>query len=211
MVAMHEFGREVASYYSSKLAEHGETPQGVDWNGKESQTLRFAQLAQVFGSDTQYSLNDLGCGYGALLDYLWQRTQAVDYCGIDVSQDMISAARARHKETRKSRFIIADRPDRLADYGLASGIFNVRQERTDEEWSRYVVEVLGILDQTSRKGFAFNCLTAYSDYEKMRSYLYYADPIWLLEYCKSHYSNDVVLLHEYGLFEFTILVRKPPL
>ncbi len=25
---------DVARYYSAKLAEHGETPRGVDWNGK---------------------------------------------------------------------------------------------------------------------------------------------------------------------------------
>ena len=38
---------EVADYYSAKLAEHGETPQGVDWNGAESQVLRFEQLTRI--------------------------------------------------------------------------------------------------------------------------------------------------------------------
>jgi hypothetical protein len=38
---------EVASYYSGKLAEHGETPRGVDWNGEEGQVLRFEQLCRI--------------------------------------------------------------------------------------------------------------------------------------------------------------------
>ena len=38
---------EVASYYANKLAEHGDTPQGVDWNGEESQTIRFEQLCKL--------------------------------------------------------------------------------------------------------------------------------------------------------------------
>ena len=62
---------EVANYYTEKLAEHGETPRGVDWNGEESQLLRFEQLCKIIDGATEaYSLNDLGCGYGALLDFL---------------------------------------------------------------------------------------------------------------------------------------------
>ena len=206
---MQELIDEVASYYSNKLAQHGETPRGVDWNGKESQTLRFAQLAQLIETRQDYSVNDLGCGYGALLDYLRHRGAPLDYCGIDVSPSMVEAAQDRFGSAHTARFIVSDKPDRVADYGLASGIFNVRQQRNDEEWRRYILAVLTTLDQTSRKGFAFNCLTSYSDANKKRSYLYYDDPLWLFDVCKERYSKDVALLHDYGLYEFTILVRKP--
>ena len=37
----------VARYYGGKLAEHGPTPAGVDWNGVASQRLRFDQLLAV--------------------------------------------------------------------------------------------------------------------------------------------------------------------
>jgi hypothetical protein len=60
---------EVANYYSTKLAEHGETAQGVDWNGVEGQCLRFDQFRKLI-SGSGISINDLGCGYGALYDYL---------------------------------------------------------------------------------------------------------------------------------------------
>ncbi len=208
---MKELIDEVATYYSNKLAEHGETPRGVDWNGEESQILRFTLLARVIESGKPYSVNDLGCGYGALFDYLRQRPEPVDYRGIDVSSDMVTAAQARHQGVNNACFVVSDRPDRVADYGIASGIFNVRQERSDDEWRRYMKKVLTTLDQASQKGFAFNCLTSYSDADKMRSYLYYADPLWLFDLCKRHYSKDVALLHDYGLFEFTILVRKSAL
>ena len=59
-------------------------------------------------------------------------------------------------------------------------------------------------------GFAFNCLTSYSDAHKMRDYLYYADPCALFDLCKRRYSRYVALLHDYKLYEFTILVRKQP-
>lgn len=199
---------EVALYYSRKLAEHGATPQGVDWNGEESQKLRFAQLAQIVEPGRRYSVNDLGCGYGALFDFLHRQPEALDYCGIDVSAEMVNAAQARYLDHPSVRFITSSTPDRSADYGIASGIFNVRQERSDDEWRAYIEDVLCTLDNTSRRGFAFNCLTSYSDADKMRSDLYYADPLWLFDYCKRSFSSQVALLHDYGLFEFTILVRK---
>lgn len=201
---------EVAAYYSRKLAEHGATPQGVDWNGEAGQELRFAQLARIIDPGRPYSVNDLGCGYGALLDFLRRRPEALDYCGIDVSAEMVSTAQARYLGQAGVRFINTSTPDRTADYGMASGIFNVRQDRCDDEWRAYIEKVLHTLDLTSRRGFAFNCLTAYSDADKMRAYLYYTDPLWIFDYCKRRFSSEVALLHDYGLYEFTILVRKQP-
>ncbi|MGH6609130.1 MAG: class I SAM-dependent methyltransferase, partial [Burkholderiaceae bacterium] len=58
------------------------------------------------------------------------------------------------------------------------------------------------------RGFAFNSLTVYSDPDKKRADLYYADPCALFDRCKRLYSRNVALLHDYDLYDFTILVRK---
>lgn len=205
---MSELINEIAGYYSRKLGEHGATPRGVDWNGLGGQTLRFAQLTQLIEADQPYSLNDLGCGYGALFQELQQSEVYVDYCGIDVSSCMIQAAKARTCGIPNVNFVIADTPDRIADYGVASGIFNVRQTRTNDEWECHMLEVINALNLTSRKGFAFNCLCPCSDPDFEKSHLYYTDPQWLVDVCRDRYSKDVTLLTDYGLFEFTILVRK---
>lgn len=199
---------EVAEYYTSKLAQHGETPRGVDWNGEESQTLRFEQLCKIIDTANNFSINDLGCGYGALYDFLEQEYETISYSGVDVSKSMIQAAEQRYQSATQARFVLASEPDQVADYGVASGIFNVRLGRTDDEWWSYLETTLDMLDKTSRLGFSFNCLTSYSDADKMRDYLYYADPCSLFDLCKRRYSRNVALLHDYDLYEFTILVRK---
>ena len=199
---------DVAEYYSDKLARHGETPQGVDWNGRESQELRFRQLSRLIRPAETFSINDLGCGYGAYLDYLSDRYQSFSYRGIDVSEDMVGAATRSHEGKSAARFYAGSEPEQSADYGVASGIFNVRMDRTDQEWRSYIENTLDILDRTSELGFAFNCLTSYSDAEKMRDYLYYANPCEVFDHCKRHYAKNVALLHDYGLYEFTILVKK---
>jgi len=199
---------EVASYYTGKLAEHGPTPRGVDWNGEDSQALRFEQLCRIITTTGHFSINDIGCGYGALLDFVAARHRGFSYTGVDISAAMIRAAVRGHPAATNARFIHSAQPDDVADYGIASGILNVRLNRSDDEWRRHIEGVLELLDRTSAHGFAFNCLTSYSDADRMRSDLYYADPCALFDLCKRRYSRHVALLHDYGLYEFTILVRK---
>lgn len=201
---------EVAEYYASKLAQYGETPRGVDWNGEESQLLRFTQLCKIIDEPGRFSVNDLGCGYGALFDFLSCRFTDFSYIGIDISADMVTTASRRCQEKTGVKFVQADTPAETADYGIASGIFNVRLNWPDTKWKAYLIRTLDALDRTSRRGFAFNCLTSYSDRGKMQAYLYYADPCELFDLCKRRYARNVVLLHDYELYEFTILVRKKP-
>ena len=202
--------QEVAGYYANALARHGETARGVDWNGEESQRLRFEQLVRIVDGSPGFSVNDLGCGYGALREYMLERWPDFIYTGCDVAVEMIEAAGRRLAAPSAGvRLVVASEPPDTADYGIASGIFNVRMGRSDAEWEDYVFGTLDTLDRTSRRGFAFNCLTSYSDADKMRDHLFYADPCKLFDFCKRRYSRQVALLHDYGLYEFTILVRKP--
>ena len=201
---------EVAEYFSTKLAEHGETSEGVDWNSGESQALRFEQLCKIIATSSHFSINDLGCGYGALYDFLSNKYEKFSYSGVDVSDSMIMAAKESYINKPQPHFVLSSKPDQISDYGVASGIFNVRMGRSDQEWRSFIEATLDVLDETSRLGFAFNCLTSYSDEDKIRDYLYYADPCAFFDLCKRRYSGNVALLHDYGLYEFTILVRKQP-
>jgi SAM-dependent methyltransferase len=196
------------AYYESKLRTHGATSRGVDWSSAESQNARFEQFARLFSSGQAFSLNDFGCGYGALYDYLVARSYAVEYCGFDISGDMVARAKQLHPRAGRCRFLARQSELGAMDYTVASGIFNVRQETSDNEWQTYLQDTLHVLSALSTKGFAFNVLTKYSDPPYMRPDLFYADPCILFDYCKRHFSRQVALLHDYGLYEFTILVRQ---
>jgi hypothetical protein len=121
---------------------------------------------------------------------------------------MIAHARRLHDGLDNCQFFSDEGLLPLADYTVASGMFNVKIQAEDEEWLEYVLSTLRRISELSEKGFAFNVLTKYSDRERMRSDLYYADPLFLFDYCKQHFSGSVALLHDYPLYEFTILVKK---
>ena len=198
----------VADYYSEKVRQHGETAQGVDWNSTESQKTRFDQLLAIVPSGaTEYSVLDYGCGYGAIIDVLTERGQPFRYVGYDVSEEMILRARRLHPGDQ-CEFTTDEQELGPSDYVVASGVLNVRLEVSKAQWKEYVLETLDDLHRLSLKGFAFNALTSYSDPDHMRDDLFYADPSWLFDHCKRTYSGQVALLHDYGLYEFTILVRK---
>ena len=197
----------VENYYTQKVIKHGCTSKGVDWNTVESQFIRFDQLMKLIDLDDEFSINDLGCGFGSLLDYFKLKDISCDYLGIDLSNQMISFAKKRN-HGRNIKFIKGSKPNRVADFTIASGLFNVRLNISDKNWLEYIFETLDILNNSSNKGFAFNCLSSYADKEKMRGDLFYADPNVFFDKCKREFSHNVALFHDYNLYEFTIVVRK---
>jgi SAM-dependent methyltransferase len=199
---------QARDYYESKLRTHGATPAGVDWNSQESQELRFALLANLWREDSEASILDYGCGYGALADYLRARGHRGAYVGYDVSEGMAQTAHARVASLASCT--VTSRRDELrpADFAVASGVFNVKQEADTDAWRTYIWETIADLAALGTRGFAFNALTSYSDVDKRRPDLYYADPLEAFDRCKRGYSRFVTLLHDYPLYEFTILVRR---
>jgi SAM-dependent methyltransferase len=197
----------VKSYFDKRIREHGASPRGADWNGEESQNTRFDQLLKVIESPS-FSILDYGCGYGALADYLAQKGFHADYYGFDILESAIEMARRIHAGKPHMTFTLDRDHLPVCDYVVASGIFNVRGGQAFEDWTNYVIGVLHHFDRLSRKGFASNFLTKYSDADRMRADLYYADPLYLFDYCKRNFSKNVALLHDYRLYDFTIIIRK---
>jgi SAM-dependent methyltransferase len=199
----------VGAYYARTLSEFGATPRGVDWNSAESQRLRFAQLARLFDGDPAAGVIDYGCGYGALAEYLDEEGRPPrPYRGFDIAAAMIDEAIARHAGQPHRTFTATATSLGPAPYVVASGIFNVRPGIDDAEWREYVLQTLQSMHDLSSSGFAFNMLTTYSDLSRRRADLHYADPREIFDHCKRRFSPRVALLHDYPLYEFTILVRK---
>lgn len=197
-------------YFCNKIKQFGSNSRGVDWNSEEAQRVRYDQLSKILSVETSekdFSICDYGCGYGYYFGYLKERGYHCQYTGIDVVTGMIEEAKKIYGE-EETEFVVGSEIAGEYDYIVESGIFNIRQEISNEEWTQYVIGVLEEFNKHSKKGFAFNCLTKYSDVDHMKDYLYYADPCFFFDYCKTHFSRNVALLHDYEIYDFTILVRK---
>jgi len=198
----------VRDYYDAKLRTFGPTPAGVDWNSRESQEMRFRQLGRLWETDRAASILDYGCGYGALAHWLRAGGHTGEYVGFDVSAEMIREATTQDPALLACTFTCDRRSLAPSDFAVASGIFNVKMDTPAAQWHEYVLATIADLALLARRGFAFNALTAYSDRHKQRPDLYYADPRDLFDHCKRNYGPFVALLHDYPLYEFTLIVRR---
>ncbi len=198
---------QVKSYFGRRIEQHGASPRGADWNGTESQNTRFDQLLRIIETPS-FSILDYGCGYGALADYIEQKGFHADYYGFDILESAVEIAQRSKNSNPNRTFFTEENKLPVCDYVVASGVFNVRGEQSFETWTKYVIDSLRRFNDFGRKGFASNFLTKYSDADKMRADLYYADPLYLFDYCKRNFSKNVALLHDYRIYDFTILVRK---
>jgi SAM-dependent methyltransferase len=202
---------KIDSFYRNNLKEHGSGSKGVGWKDDAAQKIRFDQLIKIFEDTLPFTLNDLGCGVGDLWGYLNQRGfQLSAYNGYDILDEMITLANKNHDKIPNVKFekIKHNEEMRLADYTVSSGIFNPRFGESDEVWKNHIISTLDVMNKRSRRGFSFNALTIYSDKELMKPELFYTDPLWLFDYCKRNFSRNVALLHDYEIYDFTILVRK---
>jgi SAM-dependent methyltransferase len=201
---------DVERYYTQKVLMYGATAPGVDWTCRPTQELRFVQLLKLCDFRLPFSLNDVGCGYGALLSFLAKRHRGakVDYLGTDLSQAMIDQVKPSRRPSIRSRFVVASSIPRVADYSVASGIFNVRLQQSTACWTLFVEQMLTAMHAASRLGFAVNFLAPVGSGMQDIPELYRTSPEVWMHYCERQFNAKVELARDYGMCEFTLLVRR---
>ena len=103
-MSFEKLKEDIRKYYDGKLDAFGSTPQGVDWNSAESQKIRFDQLLKICDLNTEFSINDYGCGYGALAKYLLDMGRQFRYHGFDLSEKMIASAKKLYGNINHCQF-----------------------------------------------------------------------------------------------------------
>lgn len=200
----------VREYYAATFRAHGASPRGVDWNSDSAQRTRFRELARIFPTTGSFTVLDYGCGYGAFVPYLRARWPRAEYVGVDVVPEMVDAARATHADDRVARFEVAGDTLPAVDFAIMNGVFHIRQDEATASWEAYARTCIQRVWAVSAEGMAFNVLSLHSDAERRRAHLYYGAPEKWFAWCVATFGRHVSLLHDYGLYEFTLLVRRAP-
>ena len=198
---------KIKDLYDKNLDQHGIDSKSVGWTTPDSQVLRFEKLSSMVKDRTEpFTLNELGCGYGELYKYLLANGYNLkEYIGYDISDKMLEAAKT-YIPYDNVKLLNAPKVTEMADYTTTSGIFNVKFEHEMEQWEDYIKACLKNMFEHSNKAMSFNLLTTYVDFEAEN--LYYADPTYFFNFCKRELSRYVTLIHDYKLYEWTIVVSK---
>lgn len=168
------------------------------------------QLLKLCDFGKSFTLNDIGCGYGALLQFLATRHRrvTVDYLGVDLSASMIAAANSLWADHPSAEFLVSSKCPRQSDYSIASGIFNVKQNESFSDWSHFVSTTLDDMWANSSEGLAVNFLAPPSHHIDVVPQLYRVEPKVWVTYCSESLGADVQLIAGYGMPEFTVIARR---
>lgn len=157
--------RKLKHAYRDRLAALGPIPKGVFWRNESTQLARFNALLKLVNTVTPVAnpmLADVGCGYGAMLNFIQKtpRYQNFRYIGIDINRAMIKVCKQKFPK-QKRLFFIGKHPPSPVDFCVFSGTFNLCHTTDTSLWLNYVFANLQKCWEYSRFGLVLNLLCSH--------------------------------------------------
>lgn len=215
MLLEKPFYFSLVEHYDRCLAKHGASPSGVDWPNAADLEKRFnvmLDLCRLEKSTEKISLLDLGCGFGALVDYIYKNglDNKLSYSGIDLSANMIHQAKLLHSHIDfEVRDILIDGLSaNLHDYIIMNGLMTEKGNITQEKMETFMADILRVTFAACNKGIAFNVMNFHVDW--FRDDLFHLPFDRLVAIVLKNCSRDFVIRSDYGLYEYTVYVYKNP-
>jgi SAM-dependent methyltransferase len=192
----------IKRFHQMRVQNFGEgTSKALGWHDDNSQLLRFTMLAGI-GDMNNRSVLDVGCGYGDLSKFLYDKYPQLKYSGIDQSEDFLAIAQARYAYLPDTTFFIgdftiADLPP--TDYVLACGSLNYHTTEPG-----FIYKMITKLFNTCNIAFGFNLLSNVKNPNGILT-AYNIDDI--MGHCRT-LTSQVILQDKYCDGDFTIWIYK---
>jgi ubiquinone/menaquinone biosynthesis C-methylase UbiE len=188
---MDPLGRkELLYFYNRHLKDFGDAPQAVRWT-REGQLRRYETLLEIAGNFSGKRILDFGCGKGDLHGFLKERGITINYCGIDINENLIELAKSKYTETE---FIAVDieeaEIEREFDVIFVCGVFNLRVGGIEESMKN----VLKKLFRICKEALHINLLSYYVSQRNVE--LFYVKPEEILKFAITELSPSVRMIHE---------------
>ena len=204
--------------YSDRYKKSGRSISTLGWGSREQQEYRFGISLNLLPDLEKSSILDVGCGFGDFHRFLKDRGKASGrYCGMDINPDLISEAQKTASGSDSEFKVFNLLQDDLSqidtyDYVFMFGLLNfrLREEMTNTEYSQLFIKKAFSVAQ---KSLVLDFISSHRDSSyPEEDFIYYHDPIEMLEYCLS-LTPHVTLLHDYQSIpqrECTIVLSRQP-
>jgi len=207
---------QVKKYFNDLTEKHGDHFLGLDWKSPDSQDLRFqifADLLVMCGKKTNFSILDVGCGYGDFYGYLKRHGyKNFNYSGYDVSEKVIEVAKKKYKEGRfEIRDILTDGHPEVFDFVFCSGALTIHFVE-DEDHLEFIRIMLNRMFELCKIGVGVNFLSSevlefLSEEAGRQPQYYYAKAEEIIGIAKK-ITSRFVLRHDYHPGDFTVYLIK---
>jgi 2-polyprenyl-3-methyl-5-hydroxy-6-metoxy-1,4-benzoquinol methylase len=180
---------ELLHFYNRHLKDFGDSPQAVRWT-PEGQLQRYTSLVTTAGDFFGKKVLDFGCGKGDFYGFMKKKGIFVEYCGIDINENLIELARRKYPE---AEFIAIDIDEtefnRAFDIVFVCGVFSLRIAGIEE----LMKSVLKKLFNLCKEALHINLLTYYIPQKNVE--LFYVRPEEILQFVIAEISRSVTLTH----------------
>lgn len=207
---------QIVGPISRHFAGRPVSPEAVLWPNAKDLPHRFHALLNgvdwsLYSPEKPLRLLDLGCGPGFLLDYFdfAGLIDKVDYTGVDLAPDILTAAARRWPGKRFLRRDIRREPfpESAFDYAVLCGVFTVRFALDQAAMRTLMVEMLEAIWPSIVHGLAYNVMSKHVDWERDDLFHLPCDDALAIAR-NSLGTRQVRILHDYGLFEYACLVFR---
>ena len=204
------FDSQIAEIYNERFLEFGPLPEASMWYSKKRQFARFDIILdqiQSLSQKKQISVSDIGCGYGAFLEFLSERkySRELHYYGYDVSREVVKFCQKRY--FKRASFHLGSIPVLESDFIIMSGTFNFFPSRDYDAWRRYFYKFLTLLWSKMKCAMIFNLQIA--DQKKITERgIVYSSQKEIESFCKSRFGNVTVIINPSIPKDMTFVLSK---
>jgi SAM-dependent methyltransferase len=194
---------ELRRFWDDRVLSTASDLERVDQSAR-TQRIRFESFLQHHSVQGR-SILDVGCGVAGLYKHLRHRGVAVDYCGVDISEQMIRCCREQHPEALfECRDILKWNTTSKFDYAVAIGIHNIT---VDNGWP--------LLEAVTRRQFELCRVAAYVSiltdrYKNFGPGIQAWNPEKVLR-MSLRITPYVTLRHDYLPNDFSVALYREPL
>ena len=211
MLHLSKIEREIAATFNSRFGAYGPTPEASLWFNKSRQLARFSKLKEAIVSrvsNTEFTIGDVGCGYGGFLDYLATHNSETrfKYCGYDIA-DRVIAYCSKNLQTADATFLHRSRPARKADFHVMSGTYNYAPNMEVGSWRSYMRDEIKHIFSATNKCIVFNLMIADKAYIS-KSSIFYEEMEHFLSFCRKELGETIIMEHPLLKLEKTFCIEK---
>ena len=207
---LRRINSEIAEIYNERFLKLGPTPEASMWFSKTRQIARFDVIfnqLKLFHQRNSISISDVGCGYGAFLQYLSEKKidEELSYYGYDVCPEVIKFCKNKYFE--RASFYTKSVPIHKTDFVIMSGTFNFFPIQDYNAWKVYLFNSLKLLWSKAKCAMIFN-LQISNQAAITTEGIVYAAQEQVEQFCKKNFGNIRVINNPMIPKDKTFVVSK---
>jgi SAM-dependent methyltransferase len=195
-------------YWKKKYNQHQLNLKSLGSETEAHKLLRYSKISQIFENQTEFSLLDVGCGFGDYYHYLklFNPNLMINYKGVEITEEFVEIGKQKYPQINISNLNILTEHIDEYDFVILSGIFHQNGTTENNEWTEFMYNLISKAFEISTKGIAFNVLSDFVEFKRDGNF--YPDAFELQKFIRDKLSRFTIVDSNYPLFESTYFVYK---